>query len=164
MRDPVGKLTNRLHLLRLTELLFDGAALGHVARHLCEADQDAAIVVDGIDDRVRPEPGAVLAYPPTLRLESSIPSGGRQCALRHPVVLILGAIEHGKMLTNDFLCRISFDALGAGVPVGDNALRIQHVNGVIRHAPDKKPEAAFALTKLRHSLRYLSGSFFDAPL
>src|SRR4029077_17832025 len=101
MGDSVGELTHRLHLLRLTELLVDGAALGHVACDLSKADQDTAIVVDCVDDGTRPKPRTILAYSPTLRLESSLLSRNRQRALRHPVFLIPSAIEHRKMLTND---------------------------------------------------------------
>ena len=89
MGDSVGKLTDRLHLLRLTELFFYGAALSHVARHLCEADQDTAIVVHGVQDCVSPKPRTILAYSPTVRLESSVPSGNHQRALRQPILSIL---------------------------------------------------------------------------
>src|SRR5215475_697663 len=101
MCNPVGKLTNRLHLLRLTKLLVDCASLRHVARHLCKANQDAGIVVESVDDDVRPEPRAVLAYPPALRLESSISSGVSQRALRQSIRLIFGGIEHRKMPANN---------------------------------------------------------------
>src|SRR5438552_12736201 len=70
--DSVGKLTDRLHLLGLTELLFDGTALGHVASDFGETNQGPAIVVDGIDDHVRPKPRAILAYSPPVRLEPSL--------------------------------------------------------------------------------------------
>src|SRR2546421_9367250 len=158
MRHSIGELTNRLHLLRLTELLVDGAALRHVACDLSKPDQDTGTVVDGVDDHIRPERRAVLAYAPTLRLESSVPSGDRQCAVRQPVFLILRGVEPGKMLTNNLLCPIALDPLGAGVPVGDDASRIQHENGVICYPLDEKSEAAFALTKLCQRHRQLSGT------
>src|SRR5438132_9638335 len=164
MSHSVGKLTNSFHLLSLTELLVDSTALGHVARDLSKPDQDAGIVVDGVDDHIRPEPRAVLAYAPTLRLESSVPNGNRQCAVWQPVFLILRCVNTGKMLTNNLLCPIAFDPLGAGVPIGDDASGIQHENGAIRYSLDEKSEAAFALTKLRQHLRQLSGTCFHALL
>src|SRR6267378_851154 len=111
MGDSVGELTHRLHLLRLTELLVDGAALGHVARYLGEANQGTAIIVDGIDDHVRPKPRTILAHSPTICLESSVPSRNHQCALRQPVLSIRRRVKHGEMLTNDLLSLIAFDPL-----------------------------------------------------
>src|SRR5208282_493537 len=98
-----------LHLLRLSKLLLDGAALRHVARDLGEPDQDARIVVHGVDDHVCPEPGTVLADAPTLRLKSSIPSGGHQSALRQPVFPLFGAVKYGKVLANYLRSSIAFD-------------------------------------------------------
>src|SRR6516225_4777069 len=66
------------------------------------------------------------------------------------------------MLTNNLLCPIAFDTLGAGIPIRDDPFRIQHVNSVIRHTPDEQPEASFAVTKPRHRLRQLGGAFHDA--
>src|SRR5690349_4120940 len=88
MSDSVGELTHRLHLLRLTELLFDGAALSHVARYLGEANQETVIIVDGVDNRVRPKPRAILAHSPTVCLESSVPRRSHQCPLRQPCLSI----------------------------------------------------------------------------
>src|SRR5271170_1194734 len=68
------------------------------------------------------------------------------------------------MLANNLLHPIALDAFGAGIPVSDNAVRIQHVNGVVCYPLDEKPEAAFALTKPRQRLRQLPGSFFDTLL
>src|SRR6266446_6969463 len=68
------------------------------------------------------------------------------------------------MLTNYLLRAIAFDPLGAGVPISDDASRIQHENGVIRYPLDEKSEAAFALTKLRQRLCQLSGTCFHALL
>src|SRR5271169_6945258 len=120
--------------------------------------------MDGVDHHVRPEPGTIFADSPTLRLKSSLLSGGHQRACRQPVFPILGAVKYGKMPTNNLLRTIALDTLGAGIPVSDNAFRIQHENGVVRYPSDEKPEAAFALTKLRQGLGQLSGPLFDSPL
>src|SRR6516225_7602331 len=68
------------------------------------------------------------------------------------------------MLANNLRRPIAFDALGTGIPISDDTVCIQQVNGVIRYTPDKKPEAAFALTKLRQGLGQLSGPLFYVPL
>src|SRR5262249_31664586 len=117
MSYSVGELTNRFHLLRLTELLVDGAALRHVAGDLCKADQDAVVVPYGVDDRIRPEPRPILAHPPTLRLESSFLGGHLQRPVRQSVLLILCTVENRKVLTDNLFGPIALDALCASVPV-----------------------------------------------
>src|SRR6516162_8701893 len=64
------------------------------------------------------------------------------------------------MLANNLRRPVAFDTLSAGIPIGDDAVCIQQVNGVVRYTPDKKPEASFALTKLRQGLAQLSGALF----
>src|SRR5271169_6670393 len=116
--------------------------------------------MDGVDHHVRPEPGTIFADAPTLRLKSSLLSGGHQRACRQPVFPILGAIKYGKMLANNLLSPIALDTFGANIPISDNAVCIQHLNVVIRDTPDEKPEASFALTKPRQRVDQLSGALF----
>ena len=85
VRDAAGELAERLHLLRLGELLarlFERdlrlVLLGDVARHLGEADQLAGLVADRVDHRGRIEAAAVLAHAPALRFELALARGGRQ--------------------------------------------------------------------------------------
>jgi hypothetical protein len=47
---------------------------------------------------------------------------------------------------------------GAGIPIRDDAVRIQHEDCVIGDAADKKPKASFALAKLRQRLLQLPGA------
>src|SRR5438128_9894025 len=68
------------------------------------------------------------------------------------------------MLTNDLLRLIAFDPLCSRIPVGDDAFCIQHINGVVRYAPDEESEPSFALTKLCQGLGQLSSSFLDTLL
>ena len=49
------------------------------------------------------------------------------------------------MLAEDLRFSVALDALGAGVPVGDVAGRVNHVDGVIGHALDQQPEPALRL-------------------
>src|SRR6185437_6097479 len=58
-------------LLALAQFLLASAALGKVARDLGEALELAALVAQGRDDDVGPEPSAVLTQPPVLVLETS---------------------------------------------------------------------------------------------
>ena len=48
------------------------------------------------------------------------------------------------MTADDFGFRIALDALRAGVPVGDAAFRVQHVDGVVRDALHQHAELLFA--------------------
>ena len=47
------------------------------------------------------------------------------------IALIIFFVKHPEMLTDDLIGGISLDALRAGVPVGDDPVWIEHVNGVI---------------------------------
>src|SRR5689334_5994363 len=57
------------------------------------------------------------------------------------------------MLADDFSCLIAFDALGTGVPAGDDTVGIDHVDRIIGDAIDQQPELplAFAQCFLRCS-------------
>ena len=59
---------------------------------------------------------------------------------------------------------ITLDALGAGIPIGDDAICIQHVNGVVGHPPDKQSEASLALAEPGQRLGQLPGAFLNALL
>src|SRR5205085_8835056 len=51
------------------------------------------------------------------------------------------------MLSHNFLGGVALDALRPGVPVGDDAVEVQHVEGIVRHAFDQKPELALAFAQ-----------------
>ena len=51
------------------------------------------------------------------------------------------------MLADDFVGRIALDPLRAGIPVGHDAVRIEHVDGVVDHPLDQQPKAALAIDK-----------------
>ena len=59
------------------------------------------------------------------------------------------------MLPDDLRCEIALDAFGAGVPVGDDAVGIEHVQGVVPHALDEMLEAALGAFAL--------GGLLDQP-
>ena len=71
--DAAGELAERLHLLRLRELLarllereLRLVLLGDVARELGKADQFAGLVADGVHHDAGVEAAAVLAHQPAL--------------------------------------------------------------------------------------------------
>ena len=51
------------------------------------------------------------------------------------------------MLADDFIGRIAFDPLRSGIPVGHDAVRIEHIDGIVDHPLDQQPKAALAIDK-----------------
>lgn len=49
------------------------------------------------------------------------------------------------MLADDLLGPIALDQLSTGIPVGDPAQRIQHVDGIVRDALNEQTKASLAL-------------------
>ncbi|MNL46710.1 hypothetical protein D3C87_1694480 [compost metagenome] len=121
------------------KLLFAFTPFGDVARDFGKAQQRALVVVDGVDHHVGPEQRAVLAYPPPFSFEAALFAGGGQSALRQARRLVFFAVEAGKVLADYFFLRIALGALRPGVPVGDGAVRMQHVDGVVDDALHKVP-------------------------
>ncbi len=117
--DAAGELAERLHLLRLGELL---AGLLErdlrlvlrcdVAGDLGKADQFAGIVANGIDHHAGKEAAAVLAYPPALRLElASRPPPLR--APRSPArrrVRSSGGVELAEMPADDLVRAVALES------------------------------------------------------
>ena len=60
---------------------------------------------------------------------------------------ILLDVEPGEMVADDLVRRISLDPLGAGVPIGDDAVRIEHVERMVGDAIDEQAEAALAFAE-----------------
>ena len=116
--DAAGELAERLHLLRLGELL---AGLlerdlrlvlgGDVAGELGEADQLAGIVADGVHHHAGIEAAAVLAHQPALRLELALARGRDERLLRHVAGANLLGKEDAEMLADDLVGAVAFDAL-----------------------------------------------------
>ena len=71
------------------------------------------------------------------------------------------------MLADDFLGGIAFDALRAGVPVGDDAAGVEHVDGVIGHPLHQNAEPPLALQQRvlrRFPLRHVAGDLREADM
>jgi hypothetical protein len=52
------------------------------------------------------------------------------------------------MLPDDFRRLVALDALRTGIPVRDDALKVEHKNRVIDDPLDQKPEAPLAFKKI----------------
>ena len=130
-------------LLTLPQGLLGSLAISDVAGDLCEADQVAGVVPDGVDDDARPEATAVLAHPPAFGFEHSLGQGDGEGLLGRSGLLILWAVEAGEVLADDLASRIALEALRARVPTAHNPLRIKHEDGVIADAINEQLEASF---------------------
>src|SRR5207244_4389912 len=87
-----------------------GLALrGDVARHFREAAQLPVPVVNGGDQDIRKEAGAILAQAPTLVLVSPIANGLLQLHLRLVGILVHLRIEDREVLSDDFLWLVALD-------------------------------------------------------
>ncbi len=57
---------------------------------------------------------------------------------------VIGRVEAAEVRADDLLGGIALDALGARVPAGHAALRIQHEDGVVGDPLDQQPELLLA--------------------
>src|SRR5690348_5427662 len=122
MCDAASELTDGLHLLRMKELLagplqfyLSFASFSQVTGNLGEADQ-LTIVVDGVNHHARPESAAVFPDAPALGLVAPLPLRRFQRPPRHAGLDVLLRVKPGKMLADDFGCRVTLDSLGARIP------------------------------------------------
>src|SRR5665213_2539411 len=91
-----------------------------------------------------PKTAAVLADTPAFFLEFAFAFRGLQRPLRLTGGAILIGIKLREMPADDFLRKIALDTLRTEIPVGDVALGIEHVNGVVGDALHQEPELLFA--------------------
>jgi hypothetical protein len=138
--------------LALAQRLLRGAPFGDVAGHLGETLELAVGVSDRVDHHVGPEAAAVLAQPPAFGLVAALAPGDLQHPRGQAGSTVLAGVELREMLADDLRRRVAFQPLGAGIPVGHHARRIEHVDRIVDHALDQHSEAPLALAQ-----RVLSG-------
>jgi hypothetical protein len=111
-------------------------ALGHVARYFCKAEQRARFIAHRGEHDIRPEARTVAAHPP------SFASSARPDALASSRWFVrrdvFRRIERREVAPDDFVRRIAFDALRAGVPACHAARRIQPEARVVSHRVDQQ--------------------------
>ncbi|MNT41480.1 hypothetical protein D3C72_1778400 [compost metagenome] len=66
-------------------------------------------------------------------------AGVGQALLRQAAGLVVRAVEAREVPAHDFFLRIALGALRAGVPVGDRAIGMQHVDGIVDDTLHKVP-------------------------
>ncbi|MNF59994.1 hypothetical protein D3C84_415960 [compost metagenome] len=124
-------------LLALLEDFLGHPAIGQVAGDLGEPQQGARRVEDRIDDHMGPEMAAVLAHLPAFALETPFTKRRVQCPLGQAGTTIVIGVETREMLTEDLGLLIPLEAPGAGIPAGNDAVRINHVDRIVDHRIDQ---------------------------
>src|SRR4029450_12776251 len=154
-RHTAGKLADAFHFLGLHELFLrllqrdlGFPALADVARDLGEADQPPLPVGDAIDHRAGPKARTILAHAPALGLELAAVAGYAQRPLGSARLAVFLGVEATVVLADDVLGGIALDALGPGVPIVDDATRIEHVDRVVGDAVHEQLETALGLLSL----------------
>ena len=121
--------------------------LADVAGNFGEPDQGAVLVADGVDHDQRPETAAVLAHAPAFALVVALARRGGEHARRQTGRAILAGVEPGEMLSDHLGRAVALEVLGPGVPVDDDARRIEHVDGVVLDRLHQEAKAPFAVVK-----------------
>ena len=105
-----------------------------------------------------PEAAAILAHAPALGLEPAFARGGRERARRQAGLPVLLDIEAGEGGAQDLGLRIALDALRAGIPAGDQARGVEHVDRIVvdgldeQAGPAARGEGIFQAALLGHAM------------
>src|SRR5262245_4326164 len=98
---------------------------------------------------MRPEAGAILAYPPAFVLEATIGGSFRQVLFGTSAINGLLGIEPGEMLVDDFLCRVAADRFRSSIPAQNSPLPIEREDGIVLDVFDQDSKALFARSERR---------------
>src|SRR5215208_5271249 len=145
LQDVRSTLPSRFLLGKQALAFLSLLARGYVLCHLREAAQVSRLVPQSRDEHVRPESGAVLAYPYSFFLVAALRGRDAQLFVRVPAFDVLIGVEDREVLSDDLLGLIALDALGAWIPGGDVPFGVEHEDGVVLDALHQEPEALLAL-------------------
>jgi hypothetical protein len=122
----------------------DGLApFGDVAGNLGKANE-LAVFVDGIDHDGSEKFRAILALTPALGLEFSTLARRLERNSGQSRFAIFRQVKHSEMPAYHVGCVIALDPFGAGIPVGDDAVGVQHVDGVVDNPFHQQAKSALA--------------------
>jgi len=130
-------------LLAFEQCALGGTAIGEVAGDLGIADELAGGVADRVHHRMRPKVRAVLANAPAFGLESPDFGGGAQDVVGQARGAVVRQEESRIGPADDLVRLIALEAARPGVPGGDRAVGVDHVDGIIDHRVDQHLEALF---------------------
>ena len=128
----------------LTKRLLPLHSLRHIASDFSETDQVFAFVAHGSDNHIGPESGTILANTPALIFKPTLAEGHFEFASGFARAHIFFGIKAGEMPSDDFRCRVTFDAASASIPAGYIADRIKHKDGVILNRIGHQAKTVFA--------------------
>src|SRR5581483_6109729 len=131
-------------LLTFTQSGLGFTTLGEVSRDLDETDQPACAVPDRINDDISPEFRTVLSDVPTLIFELTLAFGHIQRTTGQARLAVLFGVKSREMLADDFGFVITLKQPGPRIPACDDALRIEHIDGVIGDRIDQHAVTALA--------------------
>ena len=95
-------MSNRLHLLSQSKLIFDRFFLSNVTSDLGKTQQISRMVTNGVDNDVREKRGAILADAMTFRLVFSRPFRRRERCLRNAFLAVRISLQPREVLADDF--------------------------------------------------------------
>ncbi len=121
--------------------------LGHVLSHFREAAQVAGGIEQRGHDHACPVARTVLAHAPAFVLGASLPPRGGEFSRGSAGPHVFRRVKSGEMPAQDFAALVTGDPARAAVPAGDDAHRIEHVDGIVLHAFHEQAEALFALAQ-----------------
>src|SRR5215208_6961580 len=154
VRDTAGELADRLHLLRLEQLLarlveflLGFTLLAQIAGDFGKADDLATVVANGIDGDAGPKAAAVLAHTPAFGNHLPLGFGNGKKLFRQAGSAIFLGIETREVLAHDFVRAIALQMLRAGIPVGYATIRGKHENRMVPHAVDQQAKLPLAFFK-----------------
>ena len=104
------------------------------------------------DQRVRPEAAAVLARDPVVGFKVAGVAGLVQALVGQRLRVVAGFQQLGQ--GRDLFGAVAMQAVRAGAPVGDAALRIGEVDAVVLYAFDHQAKAFFARHQFGRALAY----------
>src|ERR1700751_3179249 len=130
--------------MHLFKLLLSHSALSDVAGDFGKTDEVAGIVFDAIDDDRGPEFRSVLTDAPTLGFEPSLFCSFSQRMLGDSQLKVARCVELAEMLSDDFIRRVTLDALSSRIPCRDVSLRSELKDRVIDNRFDQLAVASFA--------------------
>jgi len=139
--------------LGFVQTVFHLSALAEIACNFAEAKQFAVMVVNRGNGDARPETRAVFADAPAFLLNPAVLSCLREHVLRFMDPTVCFGVETREMAADDFLGRVTLDALRAAIPAGYIALGIEHEDGVVLDSINQQPEllSLFAFRFVRQS-------------
>jgi hypothetical protein len=138
-QSPVRQSGQGIVVGRVGEPLLQMTLLGTIAANRGEPQELATIGLDRIDDNVSPKAVSILSQAPPLGLKAAITLSHFEAVLRSARGPIFLGVEAGKMLTDDLLRLIPFDALSASVPVTDDTVWVEHKYRIVSDLLNKNP-------------------------